>query len=193
LFIFARHAQSVANAEHVLSSDPSRSVALTATGRAEARVLGAQLANVRVDLAVCTRLLRTQQTIGIALEGRDVPVVIEPDFDELRVGDLDGEPIEAYWSWKNQHGLGERLPHGESPAEALRRYANALRRMLGRTELVTLAVIHEIGLHYIVAAAIGASRLPDLAVANAVPFLFDEHAVGRAAASLDATAASASA
>ena len=191
LFVFARHAESTANAEHVLSSDPSRLVALTARGQTEARVLGTQLANVHVDLAVATRLLRTQQTIDIALQGRQVPVLIEPDFDELRGGDLEGGPIEAYWSWKNQHRLGDRLPHGESPADALRRYVNALRRLLARTETVTLAVIHELGLRYIVTAAAGLSRAPDMAFANAVPFLFDEHAVRRAAASLDAMALSA--
>ncbi|HXC82818.1 MAG TPA: histidine phosphatase family protein [Trebonia sp.] len=134
LFIFARHAESTANAERVLSSDASRPVALTATGRAEARVLGMQLANVRVDLADGTRLLRTRQTIDVALDGRHVPVLIEPDFDELRVGDLDGGPIEDYWSWKSQHSLGDRLPHGESHGDALRRYASAPRRLLSRTE-----------------------------------------------------------
>lgn len=191
LFVFARHAESTANAEHVLSSDPSRPVALTPRGQAEARVLGMQLANVRVDLAVATRLLRTQQTIDIALQGRQVPVLIEPDFDELRSGDLDGGPIEAYRSWRNQHRLGDPLPHGESPADALRRYANALWRLLARTETVTLAVIHELGLRYIATAAAGLSRAPDMAFANAVPFLFDEHAVRRAAASLDSMALSA--
>jgi len=188
LFVFARHAESTANAEHVLSSDPSRPVALSARGQAEARVLGIQLANVHVDLAVGTRLLRTQQTIDIALQGRQVPVLIEPDFDELRGGDLDGGPIEAYRSWRHQHSLSDRLPHGESPADALRRYANALRRLLARTETITLAVIHELGLRNIVTGAADGSRWPDMAFANAVPFLLDEDAVRRAAASLDAMA-----
>lgn len=187
LFVFARHAESTANAERVLSFDPSRPVALTARGRAEAETLGTQLANVPVGLAVGTRLVRTQQTIAIALEGRRVPVVIEPDFDEIRGGDLDGAPVEAYWSWKNEHDLGDRMPHGESPAEALRRYASALRRLLARSEMVTLAVIHEFGLRSIVTAAAGAS-LPHMPFPNAVPFLFDEHAAERAAASLDAMA-----
>lgn len=188
LFVFARHAESTANAEHVLSSDPSRLVTLTEQGQREARVLGVQLANVPVDLAVCTRLLRTQQTIDIALHGRQVPILIEPGFDELRVGDLDGRPIEALHSWKRQHSADERLPHGESMDEALGRYANALRRLLARTETVTLAVIHEIGLRYIVRAAVGTSDPPNVIFGNAVPFLFDEHAARRAADRLDAMA-----
>jgi len=48
-------------------------------------------------------------------------------------------------------------------------------------------VIHEFALRHIaMAAAAGGSRLPDMAVANAVPYLFDERAAQLAAAGLDA-------
>jgi broad specificity phosphatase PhoE len=192
LFVFARHAESAANAANVLSSDPSGSVTLTAQGRAQARALGAQLANLHIDLAVGTRLLRTRQTIDIALDGREVPVLIEPDFDELRVGDLEGAPIEAYRSWRDQHAASDRLPHGESVQDALRRYAGALRRLLARDEPVTLVVVHELALRYItVAAATALPPPPATALKNAVPYLFDECAVWRAADSLDALVGSA--
>jgi broad specificity phosphatase PhoE len=185
LFVFARHAESSANAHHVISSDPSRPVALTARGRAQARALGAQLANLPIDLAVGTRLLRTQQTIGIALEGRPVPVLIEPGFDELQAGDLDGAPMQTYWAWKHEHTANEPLPHGESPNHAVRRYAGALRRLLARTEPVTLVVLHELALRHIIsAAASGMSQLPGTGFSNAVPYLFDERAVRRAADAL---------
>jgi broad specificity phosphatase PhoE len=190
LFVFARHAESTANIAGVLSSDADRPVALTERGRAQARALGAQLANVHVDLAVGTRFLRTQETIDIALHDRDVPVVIEPGFDELRVGDLDGAPIAAYRLWKHEHTLHDRFPDGESPDDALGRYANALRSLLARSEAVTLVVLHEFALRYIAGAAADGSPLPAGSVGNAVPFLFDEHAVARAAASLDAMATS---
>jgi broad specificity phosphatase PhoE len=161
LFVFARHAESTANTAHAFSSDPARPVALTERGRVQARALGAQLANVNIDLAVGTRFQRTQETIGIALHGRRVPVLIEPGFDELQAGDLDGAPMEAYWSWRRQHTLSDRLPHGESPDDASRRYANALRSLLARTEAVTLVVLHESALCYIaLAAGAGESRLP---------------------------------
>ena len=102
-------------------------------------------------------------------------------------------PIQAYRSWRNQHAPDSRFPHGEIPADALRRHANALRRLLARTETVTLVVIHEFALRHIaMAAAAGGSRLPDMAVANAVPYLFDERAAQCAAASLDAMARSGS-
>jgi broad specificity phosphatase PhoE len=185
VFVFARHAESAANAADVLSTNPSQPVPLTARGRAQARGLGAQLAGLHVDLAVGTRLLRTQQTIGIALDGRPVPTLIEPGFDEIRAGDLDGARIEAYRSWRGRHTMGDHLPHGESIQDALRRYADALRRLLARKEKVTLVVIHEIALRYIAAAAATSpSPLNDTTVPNAAPYLFDEPAVRRAEASL---------
>jgi Histidine phosphatase superfamily (branch 1) len=59
------------------------------------------------------------------------------------------------------HAPDSHFPHGESPADALRRHANALRRLLARTETVTLVVIHEFALRHIaMAAAGGGSRLP---------------------------------
>ena len=79
----------------MLSTDPSRSAVLTEQGRAQAHALGAQLANVPINLAVCSRLSRTRETITIALDGRPVPVLTEPGFDEIQVGDMDGKPIHA--------------------------------------------------------------------------------------------------
>jgi len=191
LFIFARHAESVANAANMLNSNPSQPVVLTARGRTQARALGAQLAGLHVDLAVGTRLLRTRQTIDIALDGREVPTLIEPGFDEIRAGDLEGAPIEAYRSWQDQHTPGDRLPHGESIEEALRRYAGALKHLLDRTETVTLVVIHDLALRYIVAAATSSLPSNGTAFPNAVPYLFDQPAARRAAASLAALTSSA--
>jgi broad specificity phosphatase PhoE len=68
LFVFAHHAEPEANTAQVLSNDASRPVALTARGTAQACALGAQLANLHIDLAVGTRLGRTQQTSDIALK-----------------------------------------------------------------------------------------------------------------------------
>jgi broad specificity phosphatase PhoE len=188
LFVFARHAESAANAANVVNSDPAQPFALTALGRMQARTLGTQLANLHVDLAVGSRLLRTQQTIELALDGRQVPTLIDPGFDEIQLGDLEGTPIEAYRSWRHQHAPGDRMPHGESVEDALRRYAAALRGLLARTETVTLVVIHELALRYITAAAAtGPSPLDGMMVPNAVPYLFGEPAVRRAAASLAAS------
>ena len=190
LFVLARHAESAANAAHMLSSDPFRHSALTSRGRAQARRLGAQIANLDIDLAVCTRFPRTRQTLDLALGGRDIPVIIEPDLDEVRAGVFDGAPIEAYWAWKERHPQSERFPGGESLDEAVRRYADALTRLLARKEAVTLIVAHELALRYMLeaAAGVGEANRSKPRAENAVPYFFDERAVRRAAACLDALA-----
>ena len=154
----------------------------------QARALGAQLANLPIDLAIGSSLLRTRETISIALDGRAVPVLAEPGFDEIRAGDLDGKPIQAYWDWLGQHTAGDRLPHGESLDDALRRYAGALGWLLTAAGPVTLVVTHELALRLIAAAAAppGGPLRPSTEFAHAVPYLFDERAVRRAAVGLAA-------
>jgi broad specificity phosphatase PhoE len=189
LFVFARHAESSANVDHIVSSDPARAVELTARGRAQARRLGAQLANLDIDIAVSSGFLRTQQTLEVALRGRSVPVEIDSGFDEIRSGDFDGKPIDSYWSWEQGHTARERFPHGESVDESLLRYADALRRLLSRTETVTLLVVHEFALRRIAAAATTSLWLSSHpCFDNALPYLFDERALERAAAGLEASA-----
>ncbi len=176
----------------MLNSDPSRPVTLTGRGREQARALGKQLSNLDIDLAVATRFPRTRQTIEIALQGRQVPVVIDADLDEIRSGDLDGVPIEAYWSWQHHHSLNAQLPHGESVQEALHRYATAVRRLLDRTERVTFVVMHGLGLGSLVmsAAGVSSSAAERPTFGNAVPYLFDEGALSRSLSRLEALAAS---
>jgi broad specificity phosphatase PhoE len=176
-----RHAESTANVGHLVNSDPSHLVGLTARGRDQARHLGGQIANLRLDLAVATRFLRTQETLALALRGREVPTLIEPDLDEIRAGDFDGGQIDDYRSWKARHAWSDAFPHGESVDDALLRYACALGSLLARTERVILVVLHEFALRQIAAAAAAdaSTRIGNLA--NATPYLFDHAAVARAA------------
>jgi broad specificity phosphatase PhoE len=180
-FVFVRHAEPAANVEHRLSTDPARPIGLTPRGRGQARLLGARLAGLDIQLAVATSFLRTQQTAELALEGRAVPLLIEPRFDEIRAGVFDGKPIEAYWTWKERHSPGDRFPQGESLEQAMQRYANALLGLLHRAEPLTLVVTHELAVRWITGAA---STVP-----NAVPYLLDEDAVRKAAHRLAARAA----
>jgi broad specificity phosphatase PhoE len=188
LFIFARHGESAANVGGVVSSDPGHGACLTSRGRAQARRFGAQIANLEIDLAVCTRFARTRETVDLALHGRAVPLLIEPDLDEINTGAFDGAPIRAYWAWREQHSSGDRFPAGESLDEAVRRYADGLQRLLARDEKVTLIVAHEHALRNVAEAAgrVRAGR----AIANALPYFFDENAVRSATQCLRALAPS---
>jgi broad specificity phosphatase PhoE len=190
LFVFARHAESSANAEHVLSSDPFRPVGLSSRGRRQALRLGEQIRDLGIELAVFTGLQRTRETVELALRGRDIPFAVEPCLDEVRVGALDGGPIRAYWAWKEKHGRSEPFPSGESLDDAARRYAEALRRLVERAAGVTLVVAHQIGIRYLLEAASGIRALDEsgMRIPHAVPYFFNDLALRNAIECLEVLA-----
>jgi broad specificity phosphatase PhoE len=183
LYVIARHAESTLNHEERINGDPSVPVALTERGREEAKLLGQQIRHIPIELCVCTRFDRTLETARIALEGRDVPYETEPLLDDIDVGELEGKTIEEYRAWKREHTRGDPFPRGESLDDAARRYAEAFRRLLERTEGCILVVTHEIPLRYAINAADGSDDLdgPAHQLPNATPYLFDETALSRAA------------
>ena len=140
--------------------------------------------NVELDLCVHTRFLRTKETAELVVAGRDVPVEVEPRLDDIRVGDLEGLPIEQYREVKRELGRKQAFPGGESLDDAARRYAEAYRDLLGRKVRRVLVVCHEIPVRYALNAAVGSDSLdgpPFHDLPNAVPFAFDGAALARAA------------
>jgi broad specificity phosphatase PhoE len=182
LFILTRHGESTLNLEQRINGDPSVPVALTEKGREEGRLLGQQIKHIPVDLCVHTRFARTHETAEIALEGRDVPFQVEPLLDDIDVGDLEGVPLQEYRAWKREHVRSDDFPGGESLDDAARRYAEAFRKLLQRSEQSILVVMHEIPLRYAINASDGSDDLdgPAHQLANATPYLFDEKALSRA-------------
>ena len=67
LVFLARHAESTLNLERRVNGDPTVAAPLTDKGQEEARLLGAQLANVELDLCVHTRFPRTKETAELAV------------------------------------------------------------------------------------------------------------------------------
>jgi broad specificity phosphatase PhoE len=191
LVLLARHAHSVLNDEGRVNGDPTVDAPLSEDGREQARLLGAQLAHVGLDLCVCTRFPRTRETAELALAGRSVPLEVEPLLDDVDVGDLDGSTLERYRAVKRELGRKRPFPGGESLDDAARRYARAFRRLAGRSERRVLVVCHEIPVRYALNAAAGSSQLdgPVHDIPNAVPFLFDGAALAEAAARIDSLAA----
>jgi broad specificity phosphatase PhoE len=188
LVVLARHAHSQLNLEHRINGDPSRPVHITGEGRDEARRLGLELANVALDLCLHTRFGRTQETASLVLEGRDVPAEVEPLFDDIDVGDLEGVTLEDYRAWKRQHTRADPFPGGESLDAAALRYVQAYRTLLAGGSESVLVVCHEIPIRYALNAASGSDSLdgPVHEIPNATPFLFDEESLTRAAERIEA-------
>lgn len=188
LVVLARHAHSQLNVEHRINGDPTVPVPITADGKEQARMLGLQLANVALDLCLHTRFDRTRQTAELALAGRDVPLKVEALFDDIDVGDLEGETVEEYRAWKAAHVRGDRFPAGESLDDAARRYADGFRRLLAGRWSSVLVVCHEIPIRYALNGAAGSDDLdrPAHEIPNAAPFLFDRSSLERAAEQIEA-------
>jgi broad specificity phosphatase PhoE len=183
LFVLTRHGQSELNLTRRINGDPSVPVALTPQGEAESTGLALQIAGVELDLCVHTRFERTRRTAEIALQGRSVPLAVEPLLDDIDVGDLEGRTIDDYRAWKRAHTRSDAFPGGESLDDAARRYAAAFEGILQRPERRILVVCHEIPVRYAVNGAAGSDELdgPAHEIGNCIPHLFDEDGLARAA------------
>jgi ribonuclease H / adenosylcobalamin/alpha-ribazole phosphatase len=191
LFLMARHGESVLNLEHRVNGDPGKAVDLTERGRLEAAQLGQQLQGLHLDVCLHSRFPRTEQTARIALEGRNVPFQVEPLFDDVDVGELEGLRIEEYREWKHSHSPSDPFPGGESLNAAAARYAEGFRRLLESPYGSVLVLTHEIPIRYALNGAAGSHTLdgPAHELPNAEPFLFDEAGLRRAVSGIEAVLA----
>jgi broad specificity phosphatase PhoE len=183
LLLLARHGQSLFNVDHVVNGDPQRDRGLSPLGIEEAGKLHGQVAGVSIDLCVVSEFPRAQQTARLALEGRDdIPFEIDPDLNDIRIGELEGRRLVEYREWKQAHAHADPFPGGESLDDAARRYAAAYERLLRRDEDTILCVCHEIPVRYAINAADGSADLdgPIHLVANATPYVFDAAGLRRA-------------
>jgi broad specificity phosphatase PhoE len=188
LVVLARHAQSVLNLEGRVNGDPAVDSPLTEQGREQARLLGAQLAHIDLDLCVCTRFPRARETAELAVAGRDVPVEVEPLLDDVDVGDLEGLSIDRYREVKRGLGRKQPFPGGESLDDAARRYVRGFRGLVDHGAGRVLVICHEIPIRYALNAAAGSEALdgpPFHQLPNATPFLFDGDALARAAVRIE--------
>ena len=190
LFVLARHAESVLNLEHRVNGDPEVEVPLTERGRAEAAQLGQCVTNTEIELCIHSRFPRTRETAHIAMEGRDVAWQVEPLFDDVDVGELEGWMIEDYRAWKHSHARDETFPGGESLDGAARRFREAFQGLLENAYSSVLVVTHEIPIRYALNGAAGSPTLdgPAHEIPNAVPYLFDEDGLQRAVAGIESVA-----
>jgi broad specificity phosphatase PhoE len=189
LLLLARHGQSLFNVDRVVNADPLLDRGLSPLGIEEGRKLHAQIAGISIDLCVVSEFPRAQQTARLALARDDIPWEVDPDLNDIRLGELEGRTLDEYRSWKRAHEHTEPFPGGESLDDAARRYAAAYRRLLRRDEDTILCVCHEIPVRYAINAAAGSADPdgPIHAIANATPYVFDAAGLERAVRRLAAT------
>ena len=188
LILLARHAHSVLNVEGRVNGDPTVDVPLSPDGRDQARQFGAQMAHLELDLGICTRFPRTRETLELAIEGRTLPIEVEPLLDDIDIGDLEGWELARYREVKRELGRTRPFPGGESLDAAALRYAKAFAALAARDVERVLVVCHEIPIRYALNAAAGSDDLdgpPFHDVPNAAPYLFEGDALARGAARIE--------
>jgi broad specificity phosphatase PhoE len=148
--ILVRHAESEFSVRSAVSSDPAMAVALTPVGREQARALGRELAGEEIGVCVVTEFERTRQTAELALEGRDVPIVVLPELNDPRAGRFEGGPLDEFRAWSWAHGSADEPPGGgESRLALAARLARGYRRVLERPEETVLVVGHALPMAYV--------------------------------------------
>jgi broad specificity phosphatase PhoE len=182
LFLVARHGQSLFNVDQVVNGAAELDRGLSEQGIEEAERLSGQLAALPLELVAVSPFPRALQTANIALAGRDVRHLVDEDLGDVRIGELEGDSLDAYREAPAHSNRKQRFPGGESLDEAALRFAGAFERLLARDEAATLVVCHEIPVRYLVNSAGGSDTLdgPLHYVANAAPYLFDETSLIRA-------------
>ena len=164
---------------------------LSEQGASEALALRKALASEELDLGVATPLLRTQETLDLALGERQIERVVLPGLREIGFGAFEGGPLAEYRAWAWSHPPDAECPGGgESRTEAAMRIAAGLDALLDRPEEVLLAVSHALPIRYVVDASDG--RFPTariIPVPHAEAFSLDADAVRLAAETLRAWAA----
>lgn len=184
VLLLTRHGRSLFNVDGVVNGDPELDRGLAPEGREEAATLHGQIAGTAIDLCVTSEFARAQQTAAIALgeRARTTATLVDPELNDIRIGDLEGKTLEDYRTWKHAHRRSEAFPNGESLDHAAYRYATAYERLLHRPEHTILCVCHEIPVRYAINAAAGSDDLdgPHHDVRNATPYVFDQAGLRRA-------------
>jgi broad specificity phosphatase PhoE len=158
-FALVRHGGTDYNLSHRLNGDPSVPVHLTEQGREQVALLRDRIADTPVDLGVRTRFPRTQQTIAILLERRDVPVVVCADLDDVLLGEFEGRSVEDYRRFRDENGQEARPRGGESRLDALARYTRGFERLLEVGARAPLVVTHDIPIRFLANAIAGEDPL----------------------------------
>jgi probable phosphoglycerate mutase len=154
----------------------------------QAKQLATVLAHEPIEVALTSRLARTQETLSLAIDGRELPVEIAAELDEINFGSFDGGLLETYRAWAAASPPDEPAPGGgESRTQAAHRFAQALRLVLARPEPLVLVVGHALAIRYSLDGADGLVPAARMApVAHAFPYRLDRDGVERAAGLLEA-------
>jgi len=183
--ILARHGHAASNVADIVSCLPPGE-GLSDLGMAEGAALRAMLAGDDIGLGVASELRRTQETLALAFDGREVPTVVVPQLNEINFGSYEGGSLAAYREWAWSTAPDAECPGGgESRTAMATRVAGALDWLLDRPEDTILAVWHALPIRYVL-EGVGGRRPPARigTIPHADPYRLRRADVERAAENL---------
>jgi broad specificity phosphatase PhoE len=157
----ARHGQTETNTRGVFCGHSE--TALTDLGRAQARALGERLRPIALAGVYTSDVSRALETAAIALEGRGLAPIPDPDLREIHYGD---------WEWQAERLISRsdaaeyrrmrdedpawQPPGGETTAQVRARTARALERIAARHRAQEVLVIsHGTAINCMLAEVLG--------------------------------------
>lgn len=107
-----RHGQTDYNKRNIIQGRSD--IPLNETGIEQAETLKKELENVKLDIAICSPLIRTKQTAEIILKDRDVEIIYDDRIVERGFGLLEGQDIKkydakSYWDFKLNYETEDKV------------------------------------------------------------------------------------
>jgi broad specificity phosphatase PhoE len=190
--LLTRHGESEFSVRGLLNGDRLVPGPLTPAGREQALALGERLVDEPLDLCVTSALPRTIETADVALAGRHVPRLVDPELNDPLYGRFEGGRLDEYRRWATgEPSSAVPEPGGESRLEIVERYARAFRMLVALPQEHVLVVAHSLPISYALAARDGTPPAPQVPLASyAEPYPFTREELQGAAALLESWAAS---
>ncbi len=159
-YLIMRHAESVANREGIIASDPKRALddyGLTEKGRGDViEIARSTLQALKPELIVASDFLRTVETATLLSQELGVSFVREPNLRERFFGPLEGERDHRYQAAWEKDREGENLTGVEPVEEVLARMEKAIIKIEEENQSKrVLLVSHGDPLQILLAAARG--------------------------------------
>ena len=147
-----RHAQSIANTEHVIACQIPGSV-LSDEGQDQADALADKLGNRHISAIYHSRMVRTSQTATPLGKRLGLDLIEMPGLHEVQLGDLaERSDSDAYAAmddmaklWNRAEDLEFARPGGESGRQVVGRMTedfDRIRRLHGQSDDAVVAVAH---------------------------------------------------
>lgn len=134
---------------------------LSEEGRLNAIALGQRRRNDGIDAIFCSDLARARETVALAFEGIDIPILLDWRLRECDFGDLNGGAVAEMHPRRQVH-LDTPYPNGESWREAVSRVVGFVDTLPARWDGQRLLVVGHVATRWGLDIRLGGRKLEAL-------------------------------